>query len=356
MYQRILTKFGLSSAFALSLGCLAFSTSGVEGRTWTNSEGKTIEADYISHSGDSVTLKLKGKEIQYPLEKLSQGDRDWLKEQEAKLEEDKKKRQEEVASLLGRRDRVSISHRLFEDTGDYFKESTRRTWLKEHEGGAFDSTGKEDDWLRRDPAKDQCLIYCPESYDGTEAYGLLLFINPMPNALIRKDWEPILSKYKLIAVSAYGVGNYADKDRKKINPHPYRVTLSLDAMATVEKQYKIDPKRRYVSGTSGGGHMAFTTAALYPELFKGAISSAAQSYLPSHFPGFEIKDFKRGERKDMKWIVVSGKKDYNYNKILETSKDWESNRLNYRFLDVPDMGHAPPAAGPLEESLQWIGL
>lgn len=61
--------------------------------------------------------------------------------------------------------------------------------------------------------------------------------------------------------------------------------LSMEALATVEESYKIDPARRIVTGLSGGGHMAMLTAALYPEYFIGAISHAAQSYYPSGVNG-----------------------------------------------------------------------
>lgn len=337
-------------------GSIALSSLTLQARTWTNSEGKKIEADYISHTEESVTIKFKGKDMQYALDKLSQEDRDWLKEQEVKKAEEEKARMEAVASLKGRRNDVPITDRMFEDTSDYFKSSESKAWIKKHEEGDSDSSGTKEDWLKRDASKDKCVIYCPDSYDGTEPYGVYLYVNHSPGGVINPQWYPILDKYKLIAVSANAVGNFEDQAKKKINPHPYRVTLSLDALATVEKQYKIDPARRIVGGTSGGGHMAFSVAALYPDLFKGAISCAAQSYLPGHFPGFEIGDFKKGDRKEMKWIVVSGDKDFNYKEILKTSEIWNDNKLDYRFLDVPGMGHNPHSPEHFEEALKWIGL
>jgi hypothetical protein len=102
--------------------------------------------------------------------------------------------------------------------------------------------------------------------------------------------------------------------------------------------------------------MAFLTAAMYPELFQGAISAAAQSYLPGHFPGMELGDFTRGERKELKWVVVSGEKDRNYQEILKTGAVWEENRMQYRFIDVPGRGHSPCGAEDLKEALNWIGI
>lgn len=47
-------------------------------RSWTNSDGQTIEADFVSADEKVVRIRLRGKVISYPLEKLSQADRDWV--------------------------------------------------------------------------------------------------------------------------------------------------------------------------------------------------------------------------------------------------------------------------------------
>lgn len=331
------------------LAALAVGTAAAETRKWTNTKGRVITAEYISSDNTKVKLKFKGKVIEYALEKLSAADRAWVKDRQEAAQDEKKA----AAKLTGRRENVPIDNRFFENPADYFKGSPRRDWIAGHEEGKYGSTGNLESWLKRAPAADKCIIYCPPSYDGSEAYGVLLYVS-FGEAMIRNDWHAVLDKHKLIAVSADAVGNYVKGGGKKINPHPYRVSLSLDAMSVVERDYKIDPARRYVCGTSGGGHMAFSVAALYPKLFKGAISSAAQSYLPDHFPGFSVRDFKSGDRKKLRWIVVSGSKDYNYKAILETSEVWKKNRLNYRFMDVPGMGHDIPNADTLDKALAWI--
>ena len=216
-------------------------------------------------------------------------------------------------------------------------------------------TGTFDEWIKRDPATDTYQIYVPPAYDGSEPYGLLVYINPGDPANLPSEWFPLFDSFKLIAVAADNVGN--DK------PMPRRFQTSMDALATVEKNHKIDPARRVVTGLSGGGHMAMVTAATFPEYFIGAISHAAQSYLPApdglgfgHFPGFTLDQFSAKKRKHLKWIVVSGKEDYNYQEILDSGTKWEDNKLNYRFLDVPGMGHHHAKPEPLKEALLWLGL
>ena len=55
-------------------------------RPWTNSEGKKIEADFVRLENDQVVLSLKGKEIKYPLSKLSEADQEFAKESAKKME------------------------------------------------------------------------------------------------------------------------------------------------------------------------------------------------------------------------------------------------------------------------------
>jgi len=332
-----------TAAFILSLLMLL----PLSARTWTNSDGKTIEADFVSADQTSVALIMNGKEIKYPLAKLSAADQDWIKAQNPA----KKPPAEVKTGLL--KD-IPISSSLYPEIDDHFKDSTRKASIKAFEGGAFDHDKKRlTDWSVRDPQNDRCDIYVPASYDGSEPYGLVLYIDAGVRPNFRSDWAGVFDKIKLIFVGAHGVSNNTAM--------PRRVLLSIDALATVEKHYKIDPARRVVTGMSGGGHMSMLTAALYPELFKGAVSYAAQSYLPGagtfgHFPGFDLSDFKSRERKKMKWVVISGDKDKNYEEILTTSKDWKNARLDYRFIDVPGMGHSLAAAADLKTALDWIGL
>lgn len=44
----------------------------------------------------------------------------------------------------------------------------------------------------------------------------------------------------------------------------------LDAVAWIEQKAKIDPRRRYLVGTSGGGHLTLFLAGKHPELWAGA--------------------------------------------------------------------------------------
>ncbi len=209
--------------------------------------------------------------------------------------------------------------------------------------------GDPEKWI--DYADGLMVVYIPDNYDGSEAFGVYLHIFPTSSSKgtisVPSGYQEVLREKKMIFVSPYSVENE--------KPDLERIARALDALATVKTRVKVDEKRIIVGGTSGGGHMAFFTQMLFPEMFKGAVSHAAQSYLPGHFPGYDLNDCKKGPRRSkVKWAVVSGNKDYNYKEIQDTSKVWKSNNMPYRFFDVPGMGHTVAPAKEFKEILTWI--
>jgi predicted esterase len=52
-------------------------------RTWTDTTGRAIEADFVRADATSVTLLFKGKETRLSLDRLSESDRKWIADQQA---------------------------------------------------------------------------------------------------------------------------------------------------------------------------------------------------------------------------------------------------------------------------------
>lgn len=65
------------TAFVAAAGVLSASA---EPRTWTTTEGKTFEGEYLQTTEDGVLLLVKGKERNVKLSKLSEEDRDFIKQ------------------------------------------------------------------------------------------------------------------------------------------------------------------------------------------------------------------------------------------------------------------------------------
>ena len=59
----------------------------VEGRTWTATDGRTLEAEFVSTDGTSVVVKRASdrREFTLALAKLSEEDQKWVKEEGERL-------------------------------------------------------------------------------------------------------------------------------------------------------------------------------------------------------------------------------------------------------------------------------
>ena len=114
-------------------------------------------------------------------------------------------------------------------------------------------------------------IYVPDSYDGSEAYGLVTFINSGNNGGFKSQWLPVLDDKKLIWIAGDNIGN-------SININ-IRMGAGMAAALRMLELFNIDTDRIYTSGNSGGARMAHNLAFIYPEIFDGAMPSCGGSYI-----------------------------------------------------------------------------
>ncbi len=252
---------------------------------------------------------------------------------------------------------LPIATKMFETPREYFSSSIQKKVYTAY---------KEKKSMGRLPANtltpDECVayegvlttyVYVPPAYDGTEHYGVYVHNSPGKTGIRPSEpWQKVMQKLKLIYISPNHGGNDVSDLR--------RVVLAIDSLATVKQLYSIDDKRVYVGGLSGGGYIGMLCQMLYPEFFSGAISHAAQSYLPGssssgHFAGLTLSDAQRSPRNQVGWVVISGSKDMNYETIKKTSAAWEKAKFNYKFIDKEGMGHENASAEALEEALVFVG-
>ena len=259
---------------------------------------------------------------------------------------------------LGLNANFKIDKKLFPKTKDYFKKgASKKVYRAYDRGNVSKSWGAANKYppkqcIEYNQAEATAVIYVPKSYDGTQKFGIYIHNSPGNRGIKpSQGWRNIMDKLKLIYISPNKASNGTPSWR--------RIVLAMDAMASVKAHYKIDDARVFVGGFSGGGHVGMMCQMLYPEYFQGAISHAAQSYLPvrssGHFPGLTLSDAKKSPRRKKKWIVISGNKDKNYKEILKTSKEWKRYKFKYKFINVKGMGHSNAPAKALEEALLWSG-
>lgn len=264
----------------------------------------------------------------------------------------------EEAPRTGLMNDYAISAKLFPSTVDYFKAPVPGEMYRAFKSGNVPSAWVEmnrlppEECVEFDPKEHSTVLFVPKSYDGGEPFGVYVHVSPGVGGLKPDaEYQAVMEKLKLILVSPNKAGNSESLWR--------RVALAMDSLATVCANYRVASNRVFVGGLSGGGHIAFVCHMLYPERFQGAVSHAAQSYLPTsgssgHFPGLDLSDARSSPRRDRRWVIISGPKDRNYQEILKTNPPWTAAKIPFRFIDVPDMGHQKAPAPALEEALVWI--
>lgn len=319
-------------------------------REWTNQSGQKMEADFVSSNGTTVILKRNGKEFGYEIAKLSAADQEFIRQQAAGATS---------AAPTGWMHDFPVVP-AHPDLKGYTASKNFRNIYKAFDGGTFpkdwdtNHKGAGKGEFAYDPAMARARVYVPAGYTPTGGYGIYCHVSHSDAGENIPGYAPVLDRLKLIYVSPMGVSNQ--------QPMLRRIKLAVDAVAAVRAKYPANPQRVAIGGISGGGHMAMLTHAAFPEIFMGSVSHAAQSYLPTdatncgHFPGLEPGDLKGGPFKGHKWCVISGDKDQNYQAIRTTSAAWLKGRFDYRFFDVPGMGHTNAEPARLEEALKWLGL
>lgn len=113
-------------------------------------------------------------------------------------------------------------------------------------------------------------IYVPTTYDGSEPYGLITYIDSDNDGGFQSSWIPILEQRKLIWVAGDNIGNPVNIDR--------RISVAWAAVYRMKELFNIDTNRIYTSGQSGGARMAQTLAYIYPEWITGSLPLCGASY------------------------------------------------------------------------------
>lgn len=203
---------------------------GAWARPWTNDQGRTIEADYVSSDGTSVVLNFNGKQVTYELARLSATDREFASAQ-------LKGAATPQAVRTGWIRDFPISKPAFADTKGYLEGHNAKAVYK-----AFDSGDFPDSWgdrNKKDAANEfayengSTIVYVPASYTGTEPYGVYVHISPGDGGENLTDYGPVMDRLKLIYVSPRGTSNN--------QPMLRRVKLAVDALATVRRHGKPTP-------------------------------------------------------------------------------------------------------------------
>lgn len=120
---------------------------------------------------------------------------------------------------------------------------------------------------REDGTSQPAFLILPEGYDASgERYPLLVSLHTWSN-----DYQQRHEELETLAQKKRWIYLFPDFRGRNDDPAACGSELAqqdiLDAVAWVKDNYPLDEQRVYLTGTSGGGHMALLMAGRYPEMW-----------------------------------------------------------------------------------------
>lgn len=170
-------------------------------------------------------------------------------------------------------------------------------------------------------------LYIPPGYDGSEAYGLVTWINSGNGGGVIGSWTSVLNDKKLIWVGGDNIGNSVN-----IN---IRMGVAWAAVYKMLELYNIDQDRIYTAGRSGGARMANTLAYIYPEWIDASLPLCGGS-----FPQTVAQDYEtQNPDGNYELIINFNQSKFDYIKTFNQKVAWMTSFNDFREGDIMNIYH-----------------
>lgn len=207
-----------------------------------------------------------------------------------------------------------------------------------------------------DITKEEFQLIIPKNYRPDEPWGLFIWISPSHTPNIPAAWEAALASRKLLFVGALRSGNARDIFD--------RIRMAVDANVGMRQKFRIDDRRVYISGFSGGARVASMLGVAFADLFTGAMPFMGVNFhtdLPmgngkQYPPGYIPDDDVLAIAKKRRYVLVTGEKDFNRaeTRAAEEHGFRKEGYAHVLCLEVSALGHAMPDAQWLEQGLAFL--
>jgi len=204
-------------------------------------------------------------------------------------------------------------------------------------------SGKEPDYNLK---SESFQLFVPDTYTGDEPFGLFVWISAGNSGALPPSWLEVLAERKIIGI---GLDNSGNERATWV-----RLGLAIDAAYNLQKQYKVDPRRVYVSGGSGGGRCASMLGVCFPDAFQGGFYLVGcNSYHVLGPPG-EDRVWKPGYVKPgKKYFDLAANRSRHVLLTGETDMNREQTKVYYdaflkdgfkhmTYIEIPKFGHQMP--------------
>ena len=199
-----------------------------------------------------------------------------------------------------------------------------------------------------DLSHEKFAVYVP-AREPPDGYSLLVFVPPWPQAEVPRKWISTLDRHGTIYVSAANSGNEADVlDR--------RDPLAVLAAYNIMRRYRVDSRRVYVGGFSGGSRVALRVALGYPDVFTGVLLDAGSDPIGSAEIPLPPADLFRRFQEGTRLVYVTGSRDEPRQQMDTASQQslegWCV--LDMTTVDMPWTTHDLAPAGALDSALRAL--
>ena len=222
------------------------------------------------------------------------------------------------------------------------------TFAERHPNSAFTELGKRYGWTNKpaerdlyDIAAESFDVFVPKSYTGTTAFGLIVYTNSGAGGN-NKQYSDLMEKHRLIWLGASNVPN-----ERAIAA---RWGLALDAAWNMAKKYRIDPKRVYAVGNSGGGRCSSMLAPTWPETFSGGI------YLVGcNRPIMPTDKALAAKALTGRYALMTGSGDFNRKDTQGVHAAYKDLKFtNVEYFEEPGLDHKNPSPEWFEKALVFV--
>ncbi len=259
--------------------------------------------------------------------------------------------------------RFPLTRKMFTAPSGYFQSPTQRKAAEYFERFHSRLVAQQPQILRDRPrdavafaaGSQTGLLYIPPDDDPSQPWGVYLHLSPLDEAFLPRGYDEVCQRRRLLFISPHLGGNNRGEW--------WRAAQALDALATLQASGRIDPKRVFLGGFSGGGYMSFWIQALYPHFFAAAINhgrdfpleprkTAGGSYAAA-MPFLTMSDWRSLAARPNRWAFLMGTADPNWPLLQEGQKEWVRAGLPHRIFPVKDFKHQPLPPPTLAEALEW---
>lgn len=210
--------------------------------------------------------------------------------------------------------------------------------------------------LTRTLGQETFRVRLPSNYDPDTPAGVLVWISPSPNGRIPDIFAPICDELGLIVVGVDNNGN-----QREITD---RLQNHLDSIETLAQHARIDRKRVYVTGASGGGRSSSILQLVFPEHFAGCVPIIGlDTYhnAPTGDPGkYWPKRLGKPSGPNMALLKarrirsITGTADFNEPEMTLRTRLLRDDGLVAEIDVIEGMAHAMPSAEQFAQALRWV--